>query len=161
MAGSLYPSQQNPIRSSQISALGNESAPGKEPFTEQQSPSQASKEESQLWWNAIHRYYDELRKGGIRAPAIDKDLWNIKSPMDLLDQIKGLEPVDSKASRAWLGSLRRLETILLSLNDFAAVTAWALGMNGRVAAIVWGSIRLILNVSYLAILSQQLFTDLI
>lgn len=45
-----------------------------------------------------------------------------------------------------MGSLQRLEPILLGLNDFAIVTAWALGMNGKVSAVVWGSIRLILNV---------------
>jgi len=107
----------------------------------------SSREGSLIWQNVIQRYYDELRRGYIKGPAIDKDLWNIKSPVDLLDQVKNLEPPDSRASRAWLGSLGRLEPILLSLNDFASVTAWALGMNGRVAAVVWGSLRLILNVS--------------
>jgi hypothetical protein len=114
------------------------------------------KEESVIWQNAIQRYYDELRRGGIKGPAIDKDLWNIKSPMDLLEQVRNLEPPDSRASRAWLGSLRRLEPILLGLNDFASVTAWALGMNGRVAAVVWGSIRLILNVSEHSVVGAQL-----
>lgn len=111
-------------------------------------PPKGLKEDSQVWQNAIHKYYDELGKGGIKGPAIDKDLWNIKSPLDLLNQIRALEPADARASRVWLGGLRRLETILLGLNDFAVVTAWALGMNGRVAAVVWGSIRLILSVCY-------------
>jgi hypothetical protein len=106
-----------------------------------------SKDESVIWQNAIQRYYDELRRGGIKGPAIDKNLWNIKGPMELLEQVRNLEPPDSRASRTWLGSLRRLEPILLGLNDFASVTAWALGMDGKVAAVVWGSIRLILNVS--------------
>lgn len=54
--------------------------------------------------------------------------------MDLLDQIKALEPSNSLVSRTWFGSLtlRQLETVLLSLNDFTVVTAWALGMNGKV-----------------------------
>lgn len=72
------------------------------------SPS-SSKEESLIWRNAIQRYYDELRSGGIKGPAIDKNIWNIKSPMDLLEEVKNLESPDSRASRAWLGSLRRLE----------------------------------------------------
>jgi hypothetical protein len=113
-------------------------------------------EGSVIWQSAIQRYYDELKRGGIKGPVIDKDLWNIKSPMDLLEQVRNLEPLDSRTSRAWLGSLRRLEPILLSLNDFASVTAWALGMNGRVAAVVWGSIRLILNVSEYSELGTQL-----
>lgn len=106
-----------------------------------------SKGDSVIWQNAIQRYYDELRRGGIKGPAIDKDLWNIRSPMELLEQIRNLEPLDSGISRTWLGSIRRLEHILLALNDFASATAWALGMDGKVAAVVWGSIRLILNVS--------------
>lgn len=118
-----------------------------ESSSKQQYPSDATKPDSQMWQNAIYRYYDELKKGGIKGPAIDKDLWNIKSPIDLLDQIRALEPSDARTSKAWLGSLRRLETILLSLNDFASVTAWALGMNGKVAAVFLGSIRLLLNVS--------------
>jgi hypothetical protein len=126
------------------------------PITPERQNSLISKEESAIWQNAIQRYYDELRRGGIKGPAIDKDLWNIKSPMDLLEQVRNLEPPDSRTSRTWLGSLRRLEPILLGLNDFASVTAWALGMNGKVAAVVWGSIRLILNVSECSCLGVEL-----
>ncbi|KAH0545465.1 hypothetical protein FGG08_000466 [Glutinoglossum americanum] len=128
---------------SRVQSLG-ETEP---PAPPQGYPPQSSTKHSQIWQNAIQRYYDELGKGGIRGPAIEKDLWGIKSPVELLDQIKDLEPSDSRSSGAWVGSLRRLETVLLSLNDFAAVTAWALGMNGRVGAVVWGSIRLILNLA--------------
>lgn len=120
---------------------------GAESTKQRSNSSSSSKEESLIWQNAIQRYYDELRRGGIKGPAIDKDIWNIENPMDLLEEVKKLEPPDARASTAWLGSLRRLEPILLSLNDFASATAWALGMNGKVAAVVWGSIRLILNVS--------------
>lgn len=106
-----------------------------------------SKEDSPIWQNAIQRYYDELRRGGIKRAAIEKDLWNIKRPMDLLEQVKKLEPLDPGASRTWFGSMGRLEHILLGLNDFASATAWAFGMDSRVAAVVWGSIRLMLSVS--------------
>ena len=104
--------------------------------------------DSQIWQAAVQEYYNELAKGGINGPAIDKDLWKIKSPMDLLEEIRGLQPQTTGLSRAWTISLKRLEPILLSLNDFVMVTAWALGMNGRVSAVIWGSIRLILNVSW-------------
>lgn len=124
-------------------------------ITPMRQDSSFPKEESAIWQNAIQRYYDELGRGGIKGPAIEKDLWNIKSPMDLLEQVRNLEPPDSRASRAWLGSLHRLEPILLGLNDFASVTAWALGMDGRVAAVVWGSIRLILNVSGYSVLGYS------
>ena len=103
--------------------------------------------DNQIWQNAIQQYYSELRKGGIKGPSIDRDLWKIETPSDLLEEIRTIEPPDSKISRIWIGSLRRLEPVLLGLNDFTAVTAWALGMNGRVAAVIWGSIRLLLNVS--------------
>src|SRR5947207_14590507 len=53
-------------------------------------------EGSVIWQSAIQRYYDELKRGGIKGPVIDKDLWNIKSPMDLLEQVRNLEPLDSR-----------------------------------------------------------------
>lgn len=123
--------------------------------TLQRGQFQELKNGSQIWLSAIQKYYDELEKGGFKGPAIDKDLWNIESPMELLDQIRALEPSGLGASGTWLGSLPRLESVLLSLNDFMAVIAWALGMNGRVAAVVWGSIRLILKVSSVDLLSLQ------
>lgn len=105
-------------------------------------------EGSQIWRNAIQRYYDELEKGGIKGPAIEKDLWNVESAMDLLEQMKTLEPQDWKSMDANKNLINRLEPVLLSLSDFAAVTACAFGMNGKavVAAVVWGSIRLLLKV---------------
>lgn len=108
---------------------------------------QFSPKDSDIWQLAIERYYDELQRGGIVSSTIDEDLWNIQSPMDLLEQIQNLESADAKISRQWLPSLRRLEPILLSISDFVALTAWAMGMDGKVAAVVWGSIRLILKVN--------------
>jgi hypothetical protein len=101
---------------------------------------------SPIWQAAIDRYYDELRKGGVKGPTIDHDVWSINSPDDLLQQMNDLAPTNSSVSSQWVGNLRRLESILLSLNDFAAVITLALGMKGQVAAIIWGSIRLILKV---------------
>ncbi|WEW59212.1 hypothetical protein PRK78_004681 [Emydomyces testavorans] len=103
------------------------------------------REPSPIWQAAIDRYYEELKRGGIKGPAIEKDLWDIESPHDLLDQLAVLLPADPNASKSWMIMLRRLEPVLLSLNDFAAVISCALGMNGRVAAVIWGSIRLILK----------------
>ncbi|KAA8650150.1 uncharacterized protein ATNIH1004_002831 [Aspergillus tanneri] len=100
---------------------------------------------SPIWQAAIDKYFEELRKEGVKESAIDQDLWSIHSPNDLLQQIQDLAPMDTSLSGSWMGSLRRLEPILLSLNDFAAVITLALGMNGQVAAVIWGSIRLILK----------------
>lgn len=103
-------------------------------------------EDSKIWQAAVQKYYSELAKGGLKGANIDKDLWKIKNPTELLDEIRALRPQNMGLSRAWMGALQRLEPILLSLNDFVIVTAWALGMNGRVSAVLWGSIRIILNV---------------
>lgn len=103
---------------------------------------------SPIWQAAIDRYYDELRKGGVRGPLIDQDVWGIHSPDDLLRQIHDITPADSHGFGSWKGFLRRLEPILFSLNDFAAVLTLALGLNGQVAAIIWGSIRLIMKVGH-------------
>lgn len=114
-------------------------------LVEQQS--EVPQEDSQVWRQAIRKYYSELEKGGIKGSALDKDLWNITTPMDLMNQIKALESSQSLMSRSWFGSLNlssRLEIVLLSLSDFATVTAWALRMN---ATILWGSIRLILKLA--------------
>lgn len=116
--------------------------------------SEVPQEDSQIWTQAIRKYCSELEKGGIRGSALDKELWNINSPVDLMNQIKALESSETLISRSWFGSLKlssRLETVLISLNDFAAVTAWALGMNGKVATLVWGSIRLILKLAQSAL----------
>ena len=102
--------------------------------------------ESKIWQAAVQKYYNELAKGGLKGAHIDKDLWKIKSPIELLDEIRAVQPKNMDLSRAWTGALQRLEPILLSLNDFVMVTAWALGMNGKVSAVIWGSIRIILNV---------------
>lgn len=99
-----------------------------------------------IWQAAIDRYYAELRKGGVKGPAIDHDLWSIHSPDDLLQQINGLTPADSRTAGSWIRSLGRLKPILLSINDFVAVMTLSLGMNGQVAAVIWGSIRLIMKV---------------
>lgn len=65
-------------------ALGNRSAPAP------QSPT------SPIWQAALKKYYSELAKGGVSAAMIDKDMWNTRSPDELLTQIeelgKGKEP---------------------------------------------------------------------
>ncbi|PYI09529.1 TPR-like protein [Aspergillus sclerotiicarbonarius CBS 121057] len=100
---------------------------------------------SHIWKAAIDRYYEELRKGGVKAPTIDKEVWSIQTPDDLLKHIQNLTPTSSSTSVSWMSSLSRLKSILLTLNDFAAVLTLALGMNSQMAAVLWGSIRLILK----------------
>lgn len=118
--------------------------------TQDRYQSEVTQEDSEMWRQAICKYYSELEKGGIKGPVLDKDLWNIITPVDLINQIKAHESSHSLVSHSWFGSLnlfRRLETVLLGLNDFAAVTAWAMGMSGKVGTLLWGSIRLILKLA--------------
>jgi hypothetical protein len=103
--------------------------------------SQSTRQDNTIWKVALQRYYDELANGGYKGHAIDKDLWDIKGPEELLDQVRSL-PASERAP----ADLNVLKKVLLSLSDFAAVAALALGMNGRVAAVIWGSIRLLLMV---------------
>lgn len=103
---------------------------------------------SPIWQAAIDRYYKELEEGGMkRTPTIEKDLWEIESPTALIDEIQSMVPQETAISKVWITVLPKLEPVLLGLNDFAAVIAWSLGMNGRVAAVLWGSMKLILKVS--------------
>lgn len=123
----------------------NDKSPDR-PHTSKEHASILPSEDSKIWQAAVQKYYSELAKGGLKGANIDKDLWKIKNPIELLDEIRALQPQNMGLSRVWMGALQRLEPILLSLNDFVIVTAWALGMNGRVSAVIWGSIRIILNV---------------
>ncbi|KAE9371884.1 hypothetical protein N431DRAFT_508825 [Stipitochalara longipes BDJ] len=101
--------------------------------------SQSTGQDSKIWKAALQRYYDELANGGYKGHPIDKDLWDIEDPEELLNQIRTL-PASERAPE----DLNALKKVLLGLSDFTAVAALALGMNGRVAAVIWGSIRLLL-----------------
>lgn len=90
---------------------------------------------SPIWQAAIDGYYEELRKGGVRGPFIEHDIWGIHSPDDLLWQVQSIAPAGSQGFRNWKGFLRRLEPILSSLNDFVAALTLPLGINSQVAAI--------------------------
>lgn len=94
---------------------------------------------NEIWQTAIDRYYDELAKSGVPVSTIDKDIWNIEGPDQVVKQVKSLAAVQAIQNS-------KLESILHSLNDFVMLTAWAVGMNGKVAAVLWGSIRLIIKV---------------
>jgi hypothetical protein len=97
----------------------------------------------QIWQNAIQRYYEELKNEGYKGKAIGKDIWKVRDLVGLLDQIKSLP-----SSKPWMDDLEKL---LLTSFDFTMVTELALRMNSRVPAVIWGSIRLLLNVGHYAV----------
>ncbi|MCJ1396521.1 hypothetical protein MMC18_009412, partial [Xylographa bjoerkii] len=94
---------------------------------------------SPLWEKALERYRKELKDGDDYDHIMD-----VGSMEELLNQARALEPTGSR-SKTPLGSLNRLEPILVHLNDFSAVIAICLGANAKSAALVWGSIRIILT----------------
>lgn len=59
---------------------------------------------------------------------------------DLLAQIKILEPPNAKEKAV----VNRLNSILKFINNFSAVIAMCFGADAKIAALVWGSIRMIL-----------------
>ena len=99
---------------------------------------------SAIWQAALEKYYRELEKGGISATTIDKEVWNVQSPEDLLAQIEQLRPPQSST---WTTGIKQLQPVLISLSDFAEFAAWGLGNNGKVATVLWGSLRLVAKVS--------------
>lgn len=133
---------------------GPGSGPKNRPPSSPQSPT------NPIWQAALEKYYSELAKGGIKAATIDKELWNIQSPDELLAQIEGLGNAQEPKLTTWTKAMTQLQPIVLGLSDFAALTAWVMGMNGKVAAVLWGSIRLIVKVCrLLEFMSADLITD--
>lgn len=99
-----------------------------------------------IWQTAINNHLERLKKGGV-TPTLDEAVWSIDSPNDLLRQIQDILPQNAQFLESWIKSLQKLEPVLLKLNDFAAILTLALGRNSQIAAVMWGSIRLILTVS--------------
>jgi len=93
---------------------------------------------SPLWDKALEQYRREFQDGDDYNVTL-----GISNMEELLKQARSLEPPASHTS----STLSRLEPILSHLNDFSAVTALCLGADAKSAAIVWGSVRLILTVS--------------
>jgi len=101
------------------------------------------------WQAALDRYYIQLDQVGLKKTSIiEKDLWAAEGPNDLIEDIRRMTPQGLQVSKAWISAILRLEPVLLDLNDFATVVAQSLGMAGRVATLLWGSLRLIMKVKY-------------
>jgi hypothetical protein len=101
---------------------------------------------SPLWQEAIRNYYAELAKGGIRASAIDKDLWKTETPEELIAHIETEGGAKAAGSASWSRALTQVKPVLLGLNDFVALSSWLMGVNAKVAVVLWGSVKLIIKV---------------
>ncbi|CAH0040349.1 unnamed protein product, partial [Clonostachys rhizophaga] len=98
-----------------------------------------------IWKNAMKKYYDELRKGGIEPSVIDKYLWKIQNLEDLFNQPESLFEVQDSQPSSLVQGLTQLRPTLLALNHFLGATSWIMGTNAKFAAVLWGSFRLILK----------------
>ncbi|KAK4452538.1 hypothetical protein QBC34DRAFT_455296, partial [Podospora aff. communis PSN243] len=97
---------------------------------------------SPIWHAALDKYYNELARGGMRAAAMDEEVWNIESPDELLAQIQDLETAQKPESPAWPRTLLQLQPVLLGVGDCAALTAWVMGKNAMIASVLWVLIRM-------------------
>jgi len=78
----------------------------------------------------------------------------VDSVEELLNQAKALKPPGA-FNKTSASSLNRLEPILNHLNDFSAVIALCFGADAKIAALVWGSIRIILTVYMILMVKSQ------
>lgn len=88
----------------------------------------------------MERYREELKGCEDYESILEVD-----SVEELLNQAKALRPPGA-LNKTTASSMNRLEPILIHLNDFSAVIALCLGAEAKIAALVWGSIRIILTV---------------
>jgi hypothetical protein len=102
--------------------------------------SQSQAQSRKIWKTALQKYYDELAKGGCKFHALNKDLWSIKDPEELLSRVRSIPGYGRAQEHDVLGE------VLQKLSDFAAVVALASEMDDQVAAVLWGSIRILLVV---------------
>lgn len=102
---------------------------------------------SPVWQSALDRYYREVQKGGMKESAFGKDFWDLTSPEALIEQITAVPPEETLKNASQASWLMQLKPVLLGFNDFIAIVSLSLGMDGRAAALLWGSIRMIIKVT--------------
>ncbi|KAL8993731.1 MAG: hypothetical protein Q9169_006128 [Polycauliona sp. 2 TL-2023] len=89
---------------------------------------------------ALERYKAELEDDDVdEFQAILED----GTLEDLVDKIKTFQPPNASEK----ADVNRLDSILRFINDFSVVVAVCLGTEAKLAALVWGSIRLILTLA--------------
>ena len=93
-----------------------------------------------MWNKALDKYREELKDGD----DFEESLY-VNSMEELLGQVKAMDIHNARIAKT-LSSLNRLEPMLTHLNDFSAVIALFLGADTKGAALVWGSLRIILSV---------------
>lgn len=92
-----------------------------------------------LWHRALERYREELETNDDYQSIIE-----IGSLDDLLNYAKTFEPLLPR-DRSVLDSMNRLGPALKFVDDFSALIAVCFGVDAKLTAFVWGSIRLMLT----------------
>ena len=89
---------------------------------------------------ALRRY-----RGGLEEEEFDEyqTILEAGTLEDLVEHIKTLEPPNVKEKAV----INRLDTVLKFFNDFSAVLAVCFGADAKLAALVWGSIRMVLTLA--------------
>lgn len=85
----------------------------------------------------MKRYRDELEEEQINEYRVILEAGTLE---ELVEQIKELEPPTTQGKAV----VNRLDSILKFVNDFSAVVAVCFGADAKLAALVWGSIRMML-----------------
>ena len=106
------------------------------------------RDQSELWNKALDKYREELKDGD----DFEENLY-VNSMEELIGQVRAMDVQNARVAKT-ISSLNRLEPMLMNLNDFSAVIALFLGANVKGAALVWGSLRIILSVCILLQLQQ-------
>ncbi|KAI9725809.1 MAG: hypothetical protein M1828_002438 [Chrysothrix sp. TS-e1954] len=103
------------------------------------------KPDSPIWRRAIHnalaRYRDDLQETEDYEAIIESE-----TQQDILrfaESIKALPPQEQNG----LSSMRRLAPILKSLDDLTAILAVCFGADAKITAVLWGSMRLIVDLA--------------
>lgn len=99
-----------------------------------------SRPASPFWNKALKRYRGELEEEEVDEYQTILEAGALE---DLVEQIKTLEPPTAKEKAV----VNRLDSILKFVNDFSAIVAVCFGADAKLAALVWGSIRLILTLA--------------
>ena len=97
---------------------------------------------SSLWERAKQHYLMELQERNDFDSVLETASWEM-----ILVQTKAQSPSIAQNS-SLLASVQRLEPALIQMNNFATIIAVLCGADAKTAALIWGSIRIILGVSH-------------
>ena len=93
-----------------------------------------------FWNKALQRYRGELEEEEIDEYQTILEAGTLEN---LVEQIRTLEPPNAREKAV----INRLDSVLKFVNDFSAVVAVCFGADAKLAALVWGSIRMILTLA--------------